>query len=272
MAKLKQNLTGQVFSRLTVADYEDGHWNCQCSCGASKKVKTHDLVAGKIQSCGCLRKEVAGKSVKLDVSEGLEFTNRYGTLRVIKELASVDAFRMFEVLCFCGEKFSTRLNSLRTGNTKSCGCLARTGNSNRTHGMSGTTTYVRWKSMLTRATNPNINSAKHYSDRGIGVCERWLRFENFYEDMGEIPNDNLTLERVNNDLGYGPDNCIWATMTDQSRNRKRGDHVNGIQQLPSGNWRVTINPEPGAKKHVGTYPTKEEAETARLNAEKIYWK
>lgn len=273
MAKRKYELAGKTFSRLTVSDYGDGMWNCTCVCGGTKKVHATNLMNGRVQSCGCLAKEVAGKAVKLDIPTGMEFTSSYGTLRIVKEVGSRDQFRMFEVSCFCGGNFSTRLNSLRTGNTKSCGCMAHTGDSNRSHGMTGTKTYIRWKSMLTRATNSNIRGAKNYSLRGIGVCDRWLKFENFLEDMGEMPRDRPTLERVDNDLGYSPENCVWATVQTQSRNKRRVNTVSGIQQLPSGKWRAQINPDAESLRlHIGTYATKEEAEAARLEAEEFYWK
>ena len=273
MAKLRQNLEGRVFSRLTVLDYAKGGWNCLCSCGNLRQVKSSELTAGKVQSCGCLRKDVAGQIARLDIPAGTEYKNSYGTLTLGEEVAQIGQFRMFSVTCFCGTVFTTRLNSLRTSNTRSCGCLLKIANGTRTHGMTGTTTYIRWKSMITRATNPNIAEAKHYSGRGIGVCDRWLDFENFLADMGEIPDKTLTLERKDNDLGYSPENCVWATALVQSRNRKRGGKVYGVRQLPNGRWRACICAISGeGERHLGVFSTRDEAEAARLEAEAIYWK
>lgn len=80
-------------------------------------------------------------------------------------------------------------------------------------------TYGVWKSMRHRCRNKNDPNYHHYGGRGITVCERWNSFENFLADMGEKP-DGLTLEREDNDRGYGPDNCRWASWSDQHRNTR----------------------------------------------------
>ena len=271
MAKLKYDLTGKIFTRLTVLDYRGcSTWRCQCACGTIKDVSATDLMKEKVRSCGCLQKELVSARTKLEVAAGSEISSKYGVVTILRELDQIGQFRMFECRCFCGGIFSTRLNSLRTGITKSCGCIVKTGN-NKTHGMTGTLTYLRWKAMITRATNPNINTAHNYSGRGITVCDRWRIFENFLEDMGEITDSNLTLDRTDNDGSYCKENCRWVTQKVQTRNKRRGDHVAGISVLPSGNYRVLINTDTQTNKHVGVYKTYEEAREARLNAEKQYW-
>lgn len=121
--------------------------------------------------------------------------------------------------CACGSDAAVPFS--QWGITKSCGCLHRETVIARStkHGMAGTSEYDIWSAMIQRTTNPKNKAWDSYGGRGIGVCDRWLRFENFYADMGPRP-AGLTLERVDNDRGYSPENCKWATYVEQRHNQR----------------------------------------------------
>ena len=120
-------------------------------------------------------------------------------------------------VCSCGNEVKALGGNLRRGLTKSCGCLR---DENRTkHGMWGTPTYWIWHGMLDRCRNHNSESYHNYGARGITVCDRWIEFENFLEDMGERP-EGLSIDRIENSGNYEPSNCRWATQKEQGRNRR----------------------------------------------------
>jgi len=133
--------------------------------------------------------------------------------------ASKKRVRYAEFKCACGKVFKTQVAHVKSGNTKSCGCFqkAQTSRASKTHGLSESSTYNTWSEMKARCLNSANGDYPRYGGRGITVCDIWLNFEGFLEDMGERPG-NLELDRIDNDKGYCMANCRWATRSEQVRN------------------------------------------------------
>lgn len=148
---------------------------------------------------------------------------RFERLLVIKKLGT-NRWRNSYWLCRCDcgkEKIILGYN-LKNGHTQSCGCLFKEGN-NTKHGHSTTIkvskTYEAWAHIIQRCTNPNNKDYYNYGGRGIKVCKRWLKFENFLKDMGEAPEAHQ-IDRINNNGNYCKSNCRWTTSKINNRNRR----------------------------------------------------
>jgi hypothetical protein len=129
--------------------------------------------------------------------------------------------------CDCGKEKLVENQSLRRGDSKSCGCnIAYFNRKNKTtHGMRYTTEYRTWTALKQRCLSPKNLNYDNYGGRGIAVCERWLKFENFFEDMGNKPSPKHSIDRIDNNGNYEPSNCKWSTPKEQCRNRKNSIFV-----------------------------------------------
>ena len=165
---------------------------------------------------------------------------------------------------YCNNTFEAIFNNVKRGNTKSCGCFA-------THGLSSNKFYKTWYGMLQRCNNPKIKAYKDYGGRGITVCEEWLDVANFVA-WAESTHPNMegyTLDRINNDKGYSPENCRWADTTTQAINQRmkknnKSGYVGVIWHIRDKKWGANIGVN-NKLINIGSFKTLEEAIQARDN-------
>ena len=156
---------------------------------------------------------------------------RFGRLTVISYAGS-NKFKAatWSCVCDCGNKTIVAGCSLANKDTQSCGCLlkeARKRVKNVTHGLIDHPMYESWHGMKQRCFNVNNKDYKHYGARGITICERWLLFKNFYDDMIISWQKGLSIDRINVNGNYKPSNCRWATAKEQARNKRKTLESNG---------------------------------------------
>lgn len=151
---------------------------------------------------------------------------RFGRLTVVTQAKALPSGRArWECRCDCGGSGAYQSDYLRNGRTRSCGCLraemvARRNRDEAPHGKHGSGVYKTWRAMIGRCEHPGNASFVRYGARGITVCDRWRQsFPDFYADMGDRP-EGRSLDRIDNDKGYEPGNCRWATTAEQMRNRR----------------------------------------------------
>jgi len=177
---------------------------------------------------------------------------RFGRLVVLGKEGYRNKNLCYLCRCDCGEEKIINGYSLLKGDTRSCGCLHIETNKKLsiTHGATDTKEYIVWESMRARCRNQNRQDFKNYGGRGIKVCDRWLNsFEDFIEDMGFCP-EGLTIERIDNDGNYSPENCRWGTRKEQALNRRSNRVLvyRGISKTVS-EWAEMLNVERGAIVH-----------------------
>lgn len=222
------DLTGKKFGKLTVLNFYDvdkygqSEWLCECECGNKIVAKMGNLRRGHTTSCGCRKYE--------RFSEDLT-GKQFGRLTVLGFDHMGSKGRAYWCCkCQCGEVITVRQDELKSDHTTSCGCYAIDVKRERCtkHGLSNEKLYSVWRGMRHRCNSANY---KRYGGRGISVCDEWNNFKMFYDwavDNGYKP--GLTIDRINNDGDYRPENCRWADDITQANNKctNRRVEYNGI--------------------------------------------
>lgn len=156
----------------------------------------------------------------------------FGRLTVMAANGTVGRYVAWDCRCACGEMVRVSGQNLRDGSTKSCGCIRKArapiaarsaGEANKTHGhctgYRRTPSYITWRAMLKRCYDEKSESYQYYGARGITVCDRWRKFEDFLVDMGPRP-AGTSIDRIDPNGNYEAPNCRWATCIEQRKNRR----------------------------------------------------
>lgn len=207
MGKVKQDLTGLQFFDWTVL-FRNGTspnkkmplWRCRCKCGTERDVRACNLRYGHTKSCGCRPHKTQSAPNPVAIGE------RFERLVVLERLENSHVL----CRCDCGSERIYQAGNLRSGGTRSCGCLRRDKAAERSfrHGMMEHPAYNSWSGAKSRCFNPDDHGFNRYGGRGITMCERWIdSFENFWADMGPTWFVGATIERIRGDGDYEPSNC-----------------------------------------------------------------
>lgn len=239
------DLTGQRFGKLTVVRRAENtktgqaQWLCRCDCGNEIVVRRGNLQSGNTETCGCSKNKPAPNFIDLS-------GKKFGRLIVIKKAGKTKSGNItWFCKCDCGKESVVIGSELINGRTQSCGCYNREKKAMRqaealtTHGGSRTRLYRVWRGMKDRCKNLNNPRYHHYGGRGIKVCGKWLNDFSAFRDWALTNgySDELTIDRIDVNGDYAPNNCRWISNFEQQSNKKNNRFIefNG-KKLTVAEW------------------------------------
>lgn len=242
--RIRNDLTGKRFGRLVVQHLSDKKrtkgtfWHCLCDCGNEVDVNASSLQNGSTKSCGCLaiekQRAVGAASKGRPNKRFIDLTGqRFGRYVVLRRAENTPSGGTRWVCrCDCGNERIVTAAHLRSGHSKSCGCLGleHATQAKIKHGKSNTPLYRVFLSMHNRCELKTVKEYRWYGGKGVKVCSEWKNFEHFYEwSMKNGYIKGLEIDRIDHNKGYCPENCRWITS---SENISRAHYKHGGAGTP----------------------------------------
>jgi len=232
------DITGQRYGNLTAIrrigtnSHNSALWLFKCDCGNDYTASSASVRHDGVTNCGCkpLERYIDITGQKFGRLTAIRFFEKGSKTQRVKWL-----FR-----CDCGKEVISDAHNVKQGNKKSCGCLGRESSANTgrqtikvaiaactTHGMSNTKLYTMWQNMKERCCKPNRKDSKHYYDKGITVCDEWLNSAKAFIDwaLSNGYQEGLSIDRIENDKNYCPDNCRFIPLARQKSNTSQNHFI-----------------------------------------------